>query len=304
MDIALENIARAAETIDPVFRGSPQYVDGQLCAELARRVLIKVETANPLRSFKGRGADFLAASLPAGQPVVCASAGNFGQALAYAGRGHGFPVDVFVSTRATPAKITRMRSLGATVHERDGDFTLAKDAAREHAERVGATFVEDGKEPAITEGAGSIAVELLTAGRAIDAVVIPVGDGALITGMARWLKEHSPATRIIGVCARGAPALALAWAGKTHSGPVDTIADTIADGIAVRVPVPEAVPRLRALVDDIVLVDDQAIRRAADTAFRALGLVLEPAGAAGLAAIAVHDIPGETIATVLTGSNV
>ncbi|MEV0680963.1 pyridoxal-phosphate dependent enzyme [Actinosynnema sp. NPDC050436] len=300
MDIDLENIARAAKTIDPVFRDSPQYVDEQLCAELGRRVLVKVETANPLRSFKGRGADFLATTLPAGQRVVCASAGNFGQALAHAGRSHGFPVEVFASSGAVPSKITRMRALGATVHEEDGDFTRAKEAARRHAERTGATFVEDGRDPAVTEGAGSIAVELLTAGLTIDAAVVPVGDGALITGMARWLKEHSPATRIVGVCAEGAPALALAWAGRTRTGPVDTIAD----GIAVRTPVPEAVPRLRALVDDIVLVDDDAIRRAMATAHRTLGLVLEPAGAAGLAAIAAHDIPGETITTVLTGSNV
>ncbi|MBB5956524.1 threonine dehydratase [Saccharothrix tamanrassetensis] len=300
MDINLENIARAAKTIDPVFRDTPQYVDEQLCAELARRVLVKVETANPLRSFKGRGADFLATSLPIGQTVVCASAGNFGQALAYAGRNHGFPVEVFVSDAAVPDKITRMRALGATVFEVAADFTGAKEAARQHAGRTDAVFIEDGREPAITEGAGSIAVELLRSGLEIDTAVIPVGDGALITGMARWLKEHSPGTRVVGVCASGAPAVARAWAGRTYTGPVHTIAD----GIAVRVPVPEAVPRLRELVDDIVLVDDDAIRNATAVALRTLGLVLEPAGATGLAAIAVHDIPGETIATVLTGSNV
>ncbi len=300
MDLSLENIARAAKTIDPVFRDTPQYVDEQLCAALGRRIVTKVETANPLRSFKGRGADFLASTLPVGQTVVCASAGNFGQAVAYAGRNHGFPVEVFVSDTAVPDKVTRMRSLGATVHAVPGDFTRAKDAARQHAERTDAVFVEDGRELAISEGAGSIAVELLESGLEIDAVVVPIGDGALVTGMARWLKEHSPHTRIVGVCASGAPAVARAWAGETYTGPVDTIAD----GIAVRVPVPEAIPRLRALVDDIVLVDDDALRRAADVALRTLGLVLEPAGAAGLAAIAVHDIPGETIATVLTGSNV
>ncbi|WP_433267856.1 threonine ammonia-lyase [Actinosynnema sp. CS-041913] len=300
MYITLENIARAAKTIDPVFRDTPQYVDEQLCAELGRRVLVKVETANPLRSFKGRGADFLATTLPVGETVVCASAGNFGQAVAYAGRNRGFPVEVFVSNAAVPDKVRRMRSLGAAVIEVDGDFTAAKEAARHHADRTAAVFVEDGRDPAIAEGAGSIAVELLHAGLEIDTAVVPVGDGALVTGMARWLREHSPRTRIVGVCAAGAPAVARAWAGETYSGPVDTIAD----GIAVRVPVPEAVPRLRALVDDIVLVADDAIRAASDLALRTLGLVLEPAGAAGLAALAVHDIPGETVATVLTGSNV
>ncbi|PSL54014.1 threonine dehydratase [Saccharothrix carnea] len=300
MDIDLDNIARAAETVDPVFRGTPQYVDEQLCAALGRRVTVKVETVNPLRSFKGRGADFMGLTLPPERPVVCASAGNFGQAVAYVGRHRGFPVQVFVSQSAVPDKVRRMRSLGAAVTEVPGDFTAAKDAAREHAQRHGAIFVEDGRDVAITEGAGSIAVELLRAGT-FDAAVVPVGDGALITGMARWLKEHSPHTRVIGVCAEGAPAVARAWAGRPVA---DTPTDTIADGIAVRVPVPAAVPRLRALVDDMVLVPDDAIREAMALARATLGLVLEPAGAIGLAAIAVADIPGETIATVLTGGNV
>ncbi|MEV1121412.1 pyridoxal-phosphate dependent enzyme [Actinosynnema sp. NPDC049800] len=300
MDIDLDNIARAAETIDPVFRGTPQYVDEQLGAALGRRVLVKVETVNPLRSFKGRGADFMGATLPPGRTVVCASAGNFGQAVAYVGRTRGFPVEVFVSRAAVRDKVRRMKSLGASVIEVPGDFTAAKDAAREHAQRVGAIFVEDGRDVAVTEGAGSIAVELLRAGR-FDTAVVPVGDGALITGMARWIKEHSPDTRVVGVCAEGAPAVARAWAGRPVA---DTPIDTIADGIAVRVPVPAAIPRLRALVDDMVLVPDDAIRDAMALARGALGLVLEPAGAIGLAAIAVADIPGETIATVLTGGNV
>ncbi|MCC8247919.1 threonine ammonia-lyase [Saccharothrix luteola] len=300
MDIDLDNIARAAETIDPVFRGTPQYVDEQLGTALGRRVLIKVETVNPLRSFKGRGADFMGATLPPGRPVVCASAGNFGQAVAYVGRNRGFPVEVFVSRAAVRDKVRRMKSLGASVIEVPGDFTAAKDAARDHAQRVGAIFVEDGRDVAITEGAGSIAVELLRACR-FDTAVVPVGDGALITGMARWIKEHSPDTRVVGVCAEGAPALARAWAGRPVA---DTPIDTIADGIAVRVPVPAAIPRLRALVDDMLLVPDDAIRDAMALAQRTLGLVLEPAGAVGLAAIAVADLPGETIATVLTGGNV
>ncbi|MFD0206362.1 MULTISPECIES: threonine ammonia-lyase [Saccharothrix] len=300
MDIDLDNIARAAEIVDPVFRGTPQYVDEQLCAALGRRVTVKVETVNPLRSFKGRGADFMGLTLPPGRPVVCASAGNFGQAVAYVGRHRGFPVQVFVARSAVPDKIRRMRALGAAVTEVPGDFTAAKDAAREHAQRQGAIFVEDGRDVAVTEGAGSIAVELLRAGT-FDAAVVPVGDGALITGMARWLKEHSPHTRVIGVCAEGAPAVARAWAGRPVA---DTPTDTIADGIAVRVPVPAAVPRLRALVDDMLLVPDDAIREAMALARTTLGLVLEPAGAIGLAAIAVADIPGETIATVLTGGNV
>ena len=161
-------------------------------------------------------------------------------------------------------------------------------------------MVADGEEPAIAEGAGTIGVELLRSGP-FDAVVVPVGDGALINGIACWVKHHAPDTRIIGVCAEGAPSMVHSWrAGR----PVPTErADTIAEGIAIQRPQPRSVERMRALVDDLVLVPDSALidmmRLSADT----LGILLEPSGAAGLAAIATHDLPGERLATVLTGSN-
>jgi len=297
----LGNIEKAAKVIDPVFRNSPQYEDTTLNAALGRRVLVKVETANPIRSFKGRGADFLARSLDPKQKIVCASAGNFGQAVAYAGRSRGIAVDVFVADDVNPAKADRMRSLGAKVTLAGGDFDAAKQKARQHAaEHAECIFVEDGAEEGVTEGAGTIAVELLAAGT-IDALVVPLGDGALITGIGAWMKDRSPRTHIIGVCAEGFPAMLESWKqGRAVRGE----AHTIADGIAVSAPVPKAVERMKTLVDAIVLVIDDALIEAMRLSASALGLLLEPAGAAGLAAIRRHKIPGERIATILTGSNV
>jgi threonine dehydratase len=301
-DLSLANIEKAARLIDPVFRNSPQFVDEQLNAALGRHVVVKVETANPVRSFKGRGADFWALSFDPRQHAVCASAGNFGQAVAYAGRSRGFPVTVFVPQDVNPVKRARMEALGARVSVGGLDGDVAKARAREFAEgSSGRVFIEDGEDPAIAEGAGTIAVELLESG-GIDAVVVPVGDGALITGMALWLREHSPHTRIVGVCAGGAPAMAESW--KAGGQIVSVPPDTIADGLAIRTPIARSVERIRALVDDIVLVDDEALRRAMRIAAGSLGLLLEPAGAAGLAAIGASKISGERIATVLTGSNV
>ena len=297
----LANIEKAANSIDPVFLHSPQYEDAALNAALGRRVLVKVETANPIRSFKGRGADFLARSLDPKQTIVCASAGNTGQALAYAGRSRGIAVEVFAATDANPAKVDRMRFLGAKVTLTGADFDAAKQHARRHAAaHPGCIFVEDGADDAITEGAGTIAVELLAAGT-LDAVIVPLGDGALITGIAAWMKHHSPRTRIIGVCAEGSPAMLESWKkGRAVTGE----AHTIADGIAVTAPVPRAVERMKNLVDDIVLVPDEALIEAMRLSASALGLLLEPAGAAGLAAIQRHNLPGERLATILTGSNV
>lgn len=302
LDVDLANIERAASVIDPVFLNSPQYIDEQFCAALGRRVLVKLETVNPIRSFKGRGADFCLQGLKGAQKVVCASAGNFGQAIAYAGRKRGIAVEVFVSTDANPVKVARMKSFGATVTAAGTDFDAAKQHAKTYADQhAGSVFIEDGEDPAITEGAGTIAIELLRAGT-WDTIVVPVGDGALITGIAAWVKEHSRKTNIIGVCPSGASAMFESWrAGKPITVEGGT---TIADGIAVHVPVPKAVERMMGLVDDMVLVDDSQLLDAMRLASRTLGVILEPSGAAGLAAIRVHKLPGDALATILTGSNI
>src|SRR5262245_3758127 len=304
LDLSVARIEEAARTIDPVFLNTPQYADTQLSAALGRTVVVKVETANPLRSFKGRGAEFLMTRFAVGGndlTVVCCSTGNFGQAVAYAGRRRNIRVEVFVPEYVNPLKLARMRAFGAHVTVTGADSAAAEAAARERvAAAKDCIFVEDGKEPAIAEGAGTIGIELLRAGP-LDTIVLPVGDGALIAGIACWIKHYAPATRIVGVCASGAPCMALSWRAKT---PVSTErSDTIAEGIEVRVPVPESVARLVALVDDMVLVDDSDLLEAMQLSAQTLGLLLEPSAAAGLAAIRVHTLPGERIATVLTGSN-
>src|SRR5215213_9685011 len=114
--LSLDAIQRAAATIDPVFRDTPQRESASLGPRLGLRLVLKDETQTPIRSFKGRGADFYVRSL-AEPParLVCASAGNFGQGLAWAGRSRGIPCDVFAATTASPLKIERMRGFGATV---------------------------------------------------------------------------------------------------------------------------------------------------------------------------------------------
>jgi threonine dehydratase len=301
VDLSLARIEEAGRIVSPVFLNSPQYADRQLNAALGRSVVVKVETTNPLRSFKGRGADYLMSHLEAGPRIVCSSTGNFGQAVAYAGAMRGRVVDIFVPANVNPVKLARMRSFGAHVTAVGVDSAAAEEAAREYvAATSNCVYVEDGREPAIAEGAGTIGVELAAAGP-FDAIVIPVGDGALIAGVARWIKDRQPGTRIIGVCASGAPSMALSWrAGRAVS---TDRSDTIAEGIEVRQPVPESVSRLGALVDDMVLVDDRDLVEAMELAAQTLGLLLEPSGAAGLAAIRAHALTGERLATVLTGSN-
>jgi cysteine synthase len=125
-------------------------------------------------------------------------------------------------------------------------------AAKLYAKTINGWMVEDGLEAAVSEGHGTIAVELLARGDEFDAVTIPLGNGAMLNGMARWLSAASPATRVLGVCAAGASAMEQSW---RHETIVTTArANTIADGIAVRVPIAEAVSDMQDLVDDVLLV--------------------------------------------------
>ena len=298
-ELSLARIEAATRLIDPQFRNTPQFVDPQLSDALGRQVVVKVEVANPLGSFKGRGADFFLRELGPGRRLVCATGGNFGQALAYVGRRHGFPVDVFVPAGLDPGKLARIRALADAVAVIEGDEHETIDAARAHAAGDEARlFVEDGREAAIAEGAGTIGVELLAAAP-IDTVVVQVGDGAMIGGIARWIKEHSPETRVVGVCPSGSPAMALSW---REGRPVTTpSADTIASALANRNPIPESVARIGPLVDDFLLVDDADMIEAMRIVADALGTLLEPAGAAGVAAILRHEIEGERLGVLLTG---
>jgi threonine dehydratase len=297
VDLSLERIEAARGEIDPVFLDTPQFVSEQLSAALGREVLVKVETLNPIGSFKARGTSYLAKGLDPALTWVCATAGNFGQGLAYAARERGASTHIFVGHNAPPGKVERMRALGATVEAREDP----EEAAREHGAHDGRLHVVDGLDPAIAEGAGTIGMELAEA-LPIDTAIIQLGDGALITGIARWLKSQSPATRAIGVCASGAPAMARSFAaGHPISDPGT---GTIAGALAISDPVPESLARVMELVDDVVTVDDADLRAAMTLIAESVGVLVEPAGAASVAALARHPekITGDRVAVLLTGA--
>jgi threonine dehydratase len=298
IDLRPQRIESAVELIDPLFRNTPQFVEQRLAAALERDVLVKVETLNPIGSFKARGASVLARGLDRGRTWVCYTGGNFGQALAYLARVCGATVEAFVSPSVPSYKVERMRALAARVEV----VARPEAAAREHVTRsTKRLLVVDGREPAMAEGAGTIGLELASAGP-FETVVVQVGDGALISGIACWLKSVAPETRIVGVCASGAPAMARSFA----AGRAVTVEGdgTIATALAITEPVPESVARVKALVDEIVLVDDDNLRRARELVAECVGVLVEPAGAAGVAALLRYgdELPGARAAVVLTGA--
>jgi threonine dehydratase len=301
--LSVERIEQAAGIIDPVFLNSPQFRAEPLERQLDCHVVVKVETLNPIRSFKGRGAEYFAAGLGGRPHLVCATAGNFGQGMAFAARKRGLPLTIFAGRTANPMKVERMRALGADVRLVGENFKAAHSAAKVFAAESGGEMIEDGRIPAISEGAGTIGLELLRWKDAFDSILLPLGDGALLAGVARWVKAHRPATRMIGICASGSPAMEHSWRARQAKELNQT--KTIADGIDVQSPYPEAVADLVGLADDILLVEDPSLISSMRQAHRELGVVLEPSGAAGLAALATHRerFKGQLVATVLTGGN-
>jgi threonine dehydratase len=264
-----------------------------------RRLLLKREDGHELGAFKWRGA------LPAlrayrergADAVVTASTGNHGAATAWAAQRTGVRAVVFVPAQASGAKLALLRTLGADVRAAGGDLDEAKDLAREYAFESGLPFFEDGAEPAQFDGYAEIGREIVAQLGGLPALtVVPVGNGALLIGVARGVRAGA-----VGVVAAAAPVMALSVAAGR---PVecDRMA-TFADGMAVRVAVPFAVEELVRLGTPLVEVSERAIARAVGT-FAAAGIRVEGSAAAPLAALDRLELPDGPIVLIVTGRNI
>lgn len=281
--ISLDRIQSASSLISPEFLNSPQFQCEPLSAELGARVVVKVETMNPIRSFKGRGADLYMSKTPRQSEVVCASAGNFGQAMAFVARQRGVHVTVYAARNANPLKLERMKALGANVIIFGDDFDAARSEAKRMAGERGVKLVVDSLDIETIEGAGTIGLELLRLPVPLDVLLVALGNGAMFNGIAHVMKARSPSTRVIAVGAEGASAMVDSWrAGRVIE---HAHVRTIADGIATRTPIPEALQDMHGLVDDAVLVTDEEILRGMRLLHRHTGLVSEPSAAVGVAAM-------------------
>jgi threonine dehydratase len=306
--LRLENILQAVNVIAPEFLNTPQYDCEALSSALGKTVTLKIETANPIRSFKGRGGWYLVANRHgkgalAGRRVISASAGNWGQALAYACRAHGLPITLFASVHANPLKLDMMKKLGAEMILHGEDFDAAKLAAQAFARETGGVMLEDGRDVEASEGAATMAVELLQGKTRPDVMLVPLGNGAMLTGVARWVKAVSPTTQVIAVQAAGADSMEKSWRQKRLVSAASV--NTIADGIGVRVPVPEALVDMEGIVDDVVLVDDSTIINAMKMIYAKAGLLVEPSAAASIAPLLQDPMrfKGMRVAAIMCGGN-
>jgi threonine dehydratase len=281
----------------PLDEAPAELVDG-------RRVFLKREDVHELGAFKWRGARPVLEEYRArgAEAVVTASTGNHGAATAWAARDVGLTAIVYVPLCASRKKVERLEQLGADLRVGGDDLDEAKDAARAFAASRDLPFFEDGAEPAQFAGYEAIGDEIVDQlAEPPAAVVVPVGNGALLGGIGRALGRRSPATLRVGVVAKQAPAMALSWEARQ---PVDTPrSDTFADGLAVRVAIPLAVSVLVETVDRMLRVSERAIARAV-AAYAAFGIRAEGAAGAALAALPLLLDVGDPVVLVVTGRNI
>lgn len=306
--ITLENVKEAAENIKAVIAKVPFVRSEYLSEGKNCEIWLKKCNLQNTGAFKIRGAFnriCLLSETEKQAGVIAASAGNHAQGVAFSAKHFGIKA-VIVMPESTPLlKVNGVKSYGAEVVLKGNNYDEAYAYARLVAAENGMTFVHPFEDDEVIAGQGTIALEILAKNPEIDTIVVPVGGGGLISGIAVAAKAIKPSVRVVGVTAKGAPAMYQSFAAHT---PIDsTSVRTIADGIAVRDTSPKMLGLLAEFVDEMIQVDDEECASAILFLMEKHKIVVEGAGAVGVAAL-MHDRisvkKGEKIAAVLSGGNI
>ncbi|MGH2730042.1 MAG: threonine ammonia-lyase, partial [Actinomycetota bacterium] len=304
--VGMADILDARRILEGIAVQTPLDRSRALSQEIGGEVFIKCENLQRTGSFKIRGAYNRIARLDEAERsagVVAASAGNHAQGVALAASLSGISSTVFMPEAAAIPKVEATRRYGADVVLIGRDFGAAYEAALEYAHQHHSVFVHPFDHPHVIAGQGTIGCEIAEQADAIGSVVVPVGGGGLISGIAAALRELSPSTRIVGVQATGASA----FIPSLEKGAPVTLErlSTIADGIAANCPGELTLAHVQALVDEVVAVSDDAIAEALVVTAERMKLVLEPAGAAGVAAVLQNaaEFPAPVV-VLLSGGNI
>ncbi len=303
----LASIRKAQEFLAEYFAATRLIAAPFLSERAGKRVYLKLETELPTGSFKVRGAIWaLATRLKQERvkEVIASSTGNHGAAVAYAGKLLGIRARIFLPAGCNPVKRGKIASLGAEIVESGGpDLAAAFELANEYAKRPGVYFMNDATDVDLPSGPATIGCEILEQLPEAETIVVPMGDTALIRGIAAAVKQLAPRVRIIGVQAERAPAYFRSWKEDRVVG--TETCDTIADGLATRTPDAANVREVKKLVDDLVLVSEEQMLRAIEILLVEEHVLAEPAGAASTAALlsAGADF-GENVVLVVSGANI
>lgn len=305
----LQDIEAARRRIAGSVRRTP-LIASQWCSENANaEVRLKLESIQVTHSFKARGAANAIAALRAtGRPdvsVVAASAGNHGVAMAWAARAAGVPVTIFTPRDAPTTKLRAIARQGASLRAVARDYDDAERLALEYAAGHGATYVSPYNHPDVIAGAGTIGLELVEDWPEVDVVLVPVGGGGLISGVAIALKRSRPGVRVIGVEAANNPVFARSLvAGAITRVEVEP---TIADGLSGNLEAGSITFDIaRDMVDDVVTVGETALRDAIRDLVAHDHVVAEGAGVPGIAALSAGTVrvSGRKVAVIVSGSNI
>jgi threonine dehydratase len=284
--VSLADIERAREVVADVVRRTYVFESRYLSRTTGGTIALKAENLQRTGSFKLRGALNKIAGLgDQTEGVVAASAGNHGQSVAYAARARGLAATIFMPERAPLAKLAAARESGAEVVLQGESIEACVEDARAHAESEGLAFIHPYDDPAVIAGQGTVGLELVEEIEDLSKVLIPIGGGGLASGIATAIKAAEPSVEILGI--------------RSQCG--------LADGIAVKQPGEITAPMLDELLDDIVTVDENAIADAIMLLLERTKLVVEGAGAVGVAALMGKQIaPAATGTTVvvLSGGNI
>ncbi len=307
MDLpTLAGIEEAEGRIRPHLAETPLLRSEILSRAMSADVWLKLETVSPIASFKLRGAlaALSRAQEASGLATACTSStGNHGQGVAYAARLLGLAAEIFLPDPPNPVKRAMIEAFGGRVHAVGHDLDAAKAEAVAYAASNGALFVDDGESLDLMEGAGTLGLEAARALPEIDAIFVPMGSGTLATGVATAAKGLQPEVKVIAVQAKGAPAMVDSFhAGRAIERPVKSTAD----GLICRVPAERALAGLLANVDDAMTRSDEQLLAGVRTLIECAHVLVEPAGAAGLAAAWAGRgaLTGKRIVLILTGANI
>jgi threonine dehydratase len=303
--VGIDDIQAAAELLQGVAHRTPLTRSESFSRLAGCEVLLKHENRQKTGSFKVRGAYTKIRSLTEEERaagVVAPSAGNHAQAVAWAARSAGVPAVVFMPEAASLAKVGATEGYGATVRLVGASVEESVIAAREDASRGGRVLVHPFDDPLVIAGQGTVGLEILDEAPDIDTVVVPLGGGGLLSGVAAAVKAQKPEVRVVGVEAAGcAP-----YVGSLEQGEITPVpqTETIADGIAVKRPGEITFGMIRELVDDVVTVTDAEIGQTIVQLLEREKTVVEGAGAVGLAALLSGKVSARKAVAVLSGGNI
>jgi threonine dehydratase len=297
----------AAIALRPYLSPTPLQYSRAFTEKARCHVHIKVESIQPIRAFKVRGAlnkliHIDVERRPAG--VITASAGNHGLGVAYAAATFDTPATVYVPEKANPLKVEAIRRFGARVIQAGRDYSSANAEALNAQRETGATFVHAYNDAHVIAGQGTIGLEVLADLGDVDTILVPIGGGGLIGGIATYIKEKKPNVRVVGV----EPARADAMSRSLAAGRIVTLekVDSIADGLAASAPGILTFELAQKYVDEVTIVQEEEMLRAIRLLFQWEHLLAEPAGAAAMAALLYHHraAPNEKVVVLLSGANV